>query len=212
MAFWTKLLNKKPIPTISIELHTTEQEVIWTIGWLNNTVLNNIQLNILEIEQNLDWTWNNWTKINWTIYQLNIEQAQLNKLNCGLDSLWLGSNLTSLRPGGQVATPRASGLRPPRARVKIYYNPHPYGLDSLWLGPIMIIILHKIVEWSIEQNHVQLTLFNTLFGQFKSVQWKNCAIEIWGIGICSSSVLFNWLLGQSVFWANGFWQIDHLFK
>ena len=95
-------------------------------------------------------------------------------IHCGLDSLWLGSNLTSLRPEGQVAnncnnllqfittlTPygldslwlgltvvwihcglaqisRAYGQRAKSltllARVTIYYNPHPCGLDSLCLG------------------------------------------------------------------------------
>ena len=87
--------------------------------------------------------------------------------------MWLGSIVVWINYGlAQIS--RAYGQRaksPMRvvaallARVKIYYNPHPYGLDSLW-----IIVLLKIVEWSIEQNHVQFTLLNMLFGQSKSVQ------------------------------------------
>ena len=48
---------------------------------------------------------------------------------------WLKSHEPTAR--GPIATPRASGLRPPRARLKNYYIPHPYGLDSLWFGSIV---------------------------------------------------------------------------
>ena len=99
-------------------------------------------------------------------------------IQCGLDQLWLGFIVVWINYGlaqisrayGQRAKSPTRAVAALLARVKIYYNPHPYGLDSLWLGPIMIIVLLKIVEWSIEQNHVQFTLFNMLFGQSKSVQ------------------------------------------
>ena len=61
---------------------------------------------------------------------------------CGLDQLWLGSNLTSLQPGGQVAN--AHGRCAPRT-CKNVLQPSPLwlgfimacihcGLDQLWLG------------------------------------------------------------------------------
>ena len=59
---------------------------------------------------------------------------------------------TARGPSRHTARVRASPSS--RARVKNYYIPHPYGLDLLCLGPIMIIILLKIVEWSIEQYSV----------------------------------------------------------
>ena len=51
------------------------------------------------------------------------------RIHCGLDQLWLGSNLTSLRPGGQVANAR--GRCAPRA-CKNLLHPTP-----LWLGFIV---------------------------------------------------------------------------
>ena len=69
---------------------------------------------------------------------------------------WLKSHEPSARGPSRQYRAVAAVL----AREKIYYNPHPYGLDSLWFGFIVAWILFKIVEWSIEQNHVQFTVFN----------------------------------------------------
>ena len=138
-------------------------------------------------------------------------------IHCGLDSLWLGSNLTSLRPEGQVAnncnnllqfittlTPygldslwlgltvvwihcglaqisRAYGQRAKSltllARVTIYYNPHPYGLDSLCLG---------LDNW-------------TNFGQFSCSIYNLVNIAPWGEWKLTNWILLSRLFGQNKF-------------
>ena len=70
-------------------------------------------------------------------------------INCGLDSLWLGSNLTSLRPEGQVANA-------PRACNNLL-QPSP-----LWLG--------FIVPWTGQLNKFwSILLFNLQFGKYSSL-------------------------------------------
>ena len=94
-------------------------------------------------------------------------------------------------------------------RVKIYYNPHPYGLDSLWFGSIVawincgldhgsalnIVLLirgckfigtHIVKQWQIvfNWNIVQLTYCISTFVQ---------------VAFCSIHILFNWYHVQLAF-------------
>ena len=69
------------------------------------------------------------------------------------------------------------------ARVKIYYNTHPYGLDSLWFG--------SIVAW------INCGLDCVKF-------WSACHCYI---GICSTRPMFNMNLGESNF---GQWEFVKL--
>ena len=72
-------------------------------------------------------------------------------IHCGLDQLWLGFIVVWINYGlAQISRAFGQGAKSPTravaallARVKIYYNPHTYGLDSLWFG--------LSYNWSIEQ-------------------------------------------------------------
>ena len=59
------------------------------------------------------------------------------------------------RAFGQGAKSPTRAVAALLARVKIYYNPHPYGLDSLWFGSIVAWIHcgldHCGLDWAIEQ-------------------------------------------------------------
>ena len=84
-------------------------------------------------------------------------------IHCGLDSLWFGFIVAWLKsdwPTARGPSRQHRAVAALLAREKNYYISHPYGLDSLWFGFIVAWILFKIVEWSIEQNHVQFTVFN----------------------------------------------------
>ena len=52
--------------------------------------------------------------------------------------VWIDCGLAQIsRAYGQRAKSPTRAVAALLARVKIYYNPHPYGLDSLWFGSIM---------------------------------------------------------------------------
>ena len=80
---------------------------------------------------------------------------------------WLKSHEPSARGPSRQHRAVAALL----ARVKIYYIPHPYGLDSLWFG--------SIVAW------IKCVKF-----------WLACHCFI---GICSTRYMFNMRLGESNF-------------
>ena len=84
------------------------------------------------------------------------------RIHCGLDQLWLGSNLTSLRPGGQVANAR--GRCAPRA-CKNLLHPTP-----LWLGFIVVWINYGLAQILIVL--VSLSLFNWVWFSKTYVQYE----------------------------------------
>ena len=52
--------------------------------------------------------------------------------------VWINYGLAQIsRAFGQGAKSPTRAVAALLARVKIYYNPHPYGLDSLWFGSIV---------------------------------------------------------------------------
>ena len=56
----------------------------------------------------------------------------------GLIVAWINCGLAQIsRAYGQRAKSPMRAVAALLARVKIYYNPHPYGLDSLWFGSIV---------------------------------------------------------------------------
>ena len=62
------------------------------------------------------------------------------------------------------------------ARLKIYYNPHPYGLDSLWLGLKYNLSIEQICG---------ILLFNVTI-----VQWHDGELKL----------LFNFVIAQMNIW------------
>ena len=52
--------------------------------------------------------------------------------------VWINYGLAQIsRAYGQRAKSPTRAVAALLMRVKIYYNPHPYGLDSLWFGSIV---------------------------------------------------------------------------
>ena len=113
------------------------------------------------------------------------------------------------RAYGQRAKSPTRAVTAILTRVKIYYNPHPYGLDSLWFGSIVawincgldrdsalnIVLLirgckfigtHIVKQWQIvfNWNIVQLTYCISTFVQ---------------VAFCSIHILFNWYHVQLAF-------------
>ena len=94
--------------------------------------------------------------------------------------VWIHCGLAQIsRAYGQRAKSPTRAVAVLLARVKIYYNPHPYGLDSLWFGSLVARIhcgldqfrnlrnmcLVQVVQlWTIEQI-VQLPLDKLVFVQ-----------------------------------------------
>ena len=126
----------------------------------------------------------NWLLFNWSNLSINYGLAQIS------------------RAFGQGAKSPTRAVAALLARVKIYYNPHPYGLDSLWFGSIVawincgldrdsalnIVLLirgckfigtHIVKQWQIvfNWNIVQLTYCISTFVQ---------------VAFCSIHTLFNW--------------------
>ena len=116
--------------------------------------------------------------------------------------VWSNYGLAQIsRAFGQGAKSPTRAVAALLARVKIYYNPHPYGLDSLWFGSIVawincgldhgsalnIVLLirgckfigtHIVKQWQIvfNGNIVQLTYCISTFVQ---------------VAFCSIHILFN---------------------
>ena len=119
---------------------------------------------------------------------------------------WLGSNLTSLRPGDQVANAR--GRCAPRAFKKVL-QPSPLwlgfivvwincGLDQLWLGSILAWInygLDCVKFWLVCHRYIWICstrhMFNMKLGESNFGQWEFVKLAICAVWFCSIDHLFS---------------------
>ena len=110
-------------------------------------------------------------------------------IHCGLDQcglghcgkllivVWIKSDWPTARGPSRQHRAVAALL----ARVKNYYIPHPYGLDSLWFGSSMAWLVLQVCSVGI------CSMFNCRFVQFFQVQLSY-------VSVCSSSIDLNFNL------------------
>ena len=90
----------------------------------------------------------------------------------GLIVAWINCGLAQIsRAYGQRAKSPTRAVAALLARVKIYYNPHPYGLDSLWFGSIVAWI-HCGLDHDSALNIVLLIRGCKFIGTHIVKQWQ----------------------------------------